>query len=60
GELVFGVTGDYDRAPDIDVLVDGINAGLTELLPTDGHRPRSSGSRKRTKPVHEAGKRARS
>ena len=60
GELVFGVTGDYDRAPDIDVLVSGINAGLTELLPTDGHRPRSSSGRKRTKPVHKAAKRARS
>jgi diacylglycerol O-acyltransferase / wax synthase len=60
GELVFGVTGDYDRAPDIDVLVGGINAGLTELLPTDGHRPRSSSGRKRTKPVHKAAKRARS
>ena len=36
GELVFGVTGDYDCAPDIDVLVRGISNGLTELLPTKG------------------------
>jgi hypothetical protein len=42
------------------VLVGGINAGLTELLPNNGHRPRTSGSRKRTKPVHQARKRARS
>ena len=45
GELVFGVTGDYDCAPDIDVLVRGISNGLTELLPTNGHR--SDGSRRR-------------
>jgi hypothetical protein len=38
GELVFGVTGDYDCAPDIDALVEGISHGLTELLPTNGHR----------------------
>jgi diacylglycerol O-acyltransferase len=45
GELVFGVTGDFDCAPDIDVLVRGISNGLTELLPTNGHR--SDGSRRR-------------
>jgi diacylglycerol O-acyltransferase / wax synthase len=33
GELTFGVTGDYDTADDIDVLADGIVAGVTELLP---------------------------
>ena len=31
GELFFGVTGDRDSAPDIDVLADGIVAGVTEL-----------------------------
>lgn len=38
GEMVFGITGDYDTVPDVDVLADGIRAGLTELLPGNGHR----------------------
>jgi WS/DGAT/MGAT family acyltransferase len=32
GGLYFGVTGDYDGASDIDVLGDGIAAGMEELL----------------------------
>jgi WS/DGAT/MGAT family acyltransferase len=32
GGLYFGVTGDYDGAPDIDVLTDGISQGMDELL----------------------------
>src|SRR5438874_11297668 len=32
GVLNFGVTGDYDSTPDIDVLVAGIEAGQQELL----------------------------
>ncbi|HEX3511286.1 MAG TPA: wax ester/triacylglycerol synthase family O-acyltransferase [Solirubrobacteraceae bacterium] len=32
GGLYFGVTGDYDGAPDIDVLTDGIAAGMSDLL----------------------------
>ena len=32
GALDFGVTGDYDTAPDIEVLCDGIEAGIEELL----------------------------
>ncbi|HEX5945682.1 MAG TPA: WS/DGAT domain-containing protein, partial [Acidimicrobiales bacterium] len=38
GELVFGITGDYDTASDIDVLAAGIERGVTELLPGNGHR----------------------
>ena len=49
GELVFAVTGDYDCAPDIDVLVRGISNGLAELLPTNGHRSDRSRPRKSTK-----------
>ncbi len=30
--LAFGVTGDYDAAPDVDVLCEGIEAALAELL----------------------------
>ncbi len=32
GELSFGVTGDYDTTPDIDVLCHGIEEGMEELL----------------------------
>jgi hypothetical protein len=31
GRLYFGVTGDYDGAPDIDVLTAGIAGGMREL-----------------------------
>jgi WS/DGAT/MGAT family acyltransferase len=32
GEVTFGITGDYDTAPDIDVLGDGIGAEVKALL----------------------------
>ena len=32
GRLYFGVTGDRDHAPDIDVLTAGIDTGLADLL----------------------------
>jgi WS/DGAT/MGAT family acyltransferase len=32
GEVTFGVTGDFDHAPDVEVLCDGIHEGMTELL----------------------------
>jgi WS/DGAT/MGAT family acyltransferase len=32
GGLYFGVTGDYDGAPDIDVLTTGIETGMADLL----------------------------
>jgi diacylglycerol O-acyltransferase len=32
GEINFGVTGDYDTAPDIEVLCCGIEEGMAELL----------------------------
>ena len=32
GALSFGVTGDYDTAPDIDVLCAGIEHGLAQLV----------------------------
>ena len=32
GGLFFGVTGDYDGAPDIDVLTAGIGSGMEQLL----------------------------
>ena len=51
GELYFGVTGDRDHAPDVDVLTTGIETGAAELAacaeplppprPIHGDRPRS-------------------
>jgi hypothetical protein len=32
GQVNFGVTGDYDTTPDIDVLCRGIESGMAELL----------------------------
>lgn len=32
GQLTFGVTGDYDSAPDLHILCDGIEKGMAELL----------------------------
>ncbi len=36
GGLYFGVTGDYDGAPDIDVLTRGISRGMQDLLALAG------------------------
>ncbi len=32
GNLAFGVTGDYESAPDIDVLSEGIDSGIKDLI----------------------------
>lgn len=37
--LTFGITGDYDTAPDLQVLADGISSSMAELLAT-AQRPR--------------------
>ena len=34
GSLTFGVTGDYDAVPDIEVLSNGIERSMAELLAT--------------------------
>jgi len=36
GMLNFGVTGDYDTAPDIGVLCRGVEDGMSELLKLAG------------------------
>ena len=36
GQVNYGVTGDYDAAPDVDVLCAGIEKGLTDLLVISG------------------------
>jgi len=32
GEVSFGITGDYDTTPDIEVLAHGIEDGMAQLL----------------------------
>ena len=39
GRLFFGITGDYDSVSDIDVLRDGIEAGMRELVVAGGGPP---------------------
>jgi diacylglycerol O-acyltransferase len=51
GNLSFGVTGDYETAPDIGVLAEGIEQGLAELMP-DAPAP---ASRRRTRKTATAG-----
>jgi diacylglycerol O-acyltransferase / wax synthase len=51
GSLKFGVTGDYDTAPDIRILCEGIEQGMTELLAAGGEAPRRA--RKNTRPRTE-------
>ncbi len=41
GGLYFGVTGDYEGAPDIDVLTAGVERGMDELLALALHASRS-------------------
>ncbi|HMD57519.1 MAG TPA: wax ester/triacylglycerol synthase family O-acyltransferase [Solirubrobacteraceae bacterium] len=55
GGLYFGVTGDYDGAPDVEALTDGIGAGMAPLLKLAG---RSAG-RKASAPASAARARAR-
>ncbi|HET9101781.1 MAG TPA: WS/DGAT domain-containing protein, partial [Solirubrobacteraceae bacterium] len=46
GGINFGVTGDLDTAPDINVLCAGIEEGIAELLATVPEPPtRANGSR---------------
>jgi diacylglycerol O-acyltransferase len=60
GGLDYGLLGDYDALPDIDVIADGIAASLEELLQAArGKQPRSKGTPlaeavPRTKPAPQA------
>jgi diacylglycerol O-acyltransferase / wax synthase len=56
GGLNFGVTGDYETAPDIGVLCDGIEAGLAELLALSQPPPRRA---KAPRPKRSAARPAR-
>ena len=37
--MTFGINADFDAFPDVDVLADGIRAGLDELVALAGSRP---------------------
>ena len=50
GSLKFGVTGDYDTAPDVRLLCAGIEAGMEELLAAAAGRAK--------RPARRAAKRA--
>jgi diacylglycerol O-acyltransferase len=53
GNLSFGVTGDYDTAPDIEVLCRGIEAGLADLVSASGAKSATDngGTSRRKKPA---------
>jgi diacylglycerol O-acyltransferase / wax synthase len=53
GSLKFGVTGDYDTAPDIRILCEGIEQGMAELIVASGTAPRRvrKNTRRRTERV---------
>jgi diacylglycerol O-acyltransferase len=42
-DLSFGITADYDTAPDVDKLAEGIESGLARLMASNKRRRRSSG-----------------
>ncbi len=49
GALKFGTTGDYESAPDLHVLCDGIERGMSELLAV-AQPAAATQARPRTKP----------
>ena len=49
GACTFGVTGDYDAAPDIDILCEGIERSMAELLSRSRGRARARRSRRLTR-----------
>jgi hypothetical protein len=53
GKLSFGLLGDYDALPDIDVIAEGIEASLAELV-------QAAGGRKRTRAKPKAAAKAKS
>jgi diacylglycerol O-acyltransferase / wax synthase len=55
GGVNFGVTGDFDTAPDIGVLCDGIEYGVAELLSATPPRPRAGRDRGRSRRPIERG-----
>jgi WS/DGAT/MGAT family acyltransferase len=54
GGLYFGVTGDYDGAPDIDVLTKGIETGMSDLLAIADPPPAPKAKSAKPKPKAKA------
>ena len=57
GGINFGVTGDFDTAPDIGVLCEGIERGVAELLSATAPKPGAGppeGRPRRAQPTREA------
>jgi diacylglycerol O-acyltransferase / wax synthase len=51
GGLYFGVTGDYDGAPDIDVLTTGIEQGMIDLLALGSEAEGAEAPKRRRSPA---------
>jgi WS/DGAT/MGAT family acyltransferase len=61
GGLDYGLLGDYDALPDIDVIAEGIDRGLAELLSAAGAgatRPSSNGSERENAKTEASAERA--
>ena len=50
GSLRFGVTGDYDTAPDIRILCKGIEVGMAELARAARRAPSTPRRRRTSRP----------
>ena len=59
-DLSFGITADYDTAPDVDELAEGIESGLAHLMASTTRRQRSSGATKRKGAAKTTPRRSRS
>ena len=55
GKIEYGLLGDYDALPDIDLIAEGIDSALAELLAAargkEGQRGRSNGAGQASKPA---------
>ncbi|HME46553.1 wax ester/triacylglycerol synthase family O-acyltransferase [Mycobacterium sp.] len=59
-DLSFGITADYDTAPDVDKLAEGIESGLARLVASNKRPRRSSGGTKRKGAAKTTPRRSRS
>ena len=59
-DLSFGITADYDTAPDVDKLAEGIESALARLVASSNRRRRSSGGTKREGAAKTTPRRSRS
>ncbi|HTY34919.1 wax ester/triacylglycerol synthase family O-acyltransferase [Mycobacterium sp.] len=59
-DLSFGITADYDNAPDVDKLAEGIESGLARLVATKKRRRRFGEGTKRNGAANTTPRRSRS